>query len=105
MISKPVNAALIIIYLAINLLIIAPQKRQQTALFQALEASDFSLTIEQLFQQQNEKVTQAGKEIDNKASELAINSAEVSFFLEKLASAIDESGKDVDSLATAAEQM
>jgi len=98
-------ASALLIFFAIHFLILAPQRLQQTALFKALEASDFSLSIEQLFQQQNDKVTQAGKEIDNKASELAINSAEVSFFLEKLARAIDDSGKDVDSLATAAEQM
>mgnify|MGYP001943128202 CR=1 FL=1 len=46
-----------------------------------------------------------GEIIGNKASELAINSAEVSFFLEQLSSAIEKSSEDVDRLATAAEQM
>jgi methyl-accepting chemotaxis protein len=46
-----------------------------------------------------------GEKITSKASELAINSAEVSFFLEQLSSAIEKSSEDVDRLATAAEQM
>lgn len=46
-----------------------------------------------------------GENIDNKASELAINSAEVSYFLDQLSHAIELSGSDVDRLASAAEQM
>jgi len=46
-----------------------------------------------------------GKSIGNTASELAINSAEVSFFLTQLSQAIEKSSEDVDRLATAAEQM
>ena len=50
-------------------------------------------------------LARTGTEITNKASELAINSAEVSFFLEKLSKAIENSSDDVDRLATAAEEM
>ncbi|KGJ94668.1 methyl-accepting chemotaxis protein [Colwellia psychrerythraea] len=46
-----------------------------------------------------------GGEINSKASELAINSAEISFFLGQLSSAIEQSSEDVDRLATAAEEM
>jgi methyl-accepting chemotaxis protein len=46
-----------------------------------------------------------GEEIGVKTSELAINSAEVSFFLAQLSKSIENSGNDVDRLATAAEQM
>jgi len=46
-----------------------------------------------------------GENIGNQASELAINSAEVSFFLTELSKAIEKSSDDVDRLATAAEQM
>lgn len=46
-----------------------------------------------------------GGKINNKASELAINSAEISFFLAQLSVAINSSSDDVDRLATAAEQM
>ena len=46
-----------------------------------------------------------GENIGIKASELAINSAEVSFFLAQLSKAIENSSNDVDRLATAAEQM
>ncbi len=49
--------------------------------------------------------TKIGEAIGIKASELAINSAEVSFFLAKLSKSIDNSSDDVDRLATAAEQM
>lgn len=43
--------------------------------------------------------------IITQASELAINSAEVSFFLDQLSNAIDISSKDVDQLATAASEL
>jgi methyl-accepting chemotaxis protein len=46
-----------------------------------------------------------GEKIGSKTSELAINSAEVSYFLDQLTSSIDKSSEDVDRLATAAEQM
>jgi methyl-accepting chemotaxis protein len=46
-----------------------------------------------------------GEAIGIKASELAINSAEISFFLDQLSTAIEHSSEDVDRLATAAEQM
>ena len=47
----------------------------------------------------------SAKIIDSQASELAINAAEISFFLEQLTAAINKSGDDVNQLATAAEQM
>ena len=46
-----------------------------------------------------------GEQIGMQASELAINSEEVSFFLTQLSKAIEKSSDDVDRLATAAEQM
>lgn len=46
-----------------------------------------------------------GEEIGTKTSELAINSAEISYFLTQLSTAIESSSEDVDRLATAAEQM
>jgi len=51
------------------------------------------------------ELSQIGDRISTQASELAINSAEVSYFLAQLSSAIDKSSEDVDRLATAAEQM
>jgi len=55
--------------------------------------------------EEHSNLSLVGEIIGNKASELAINSAEVSFFLEQLSSAIEKSSEDVDRLATAAEQM
>ncbi len=49
--------------------------------------------------------TKIGEAIGDKASNLAINSAEISFFLTQLSTAIESSSVDVDRLATAAEQM
>ncbi|AAZ24672.1 methyl-accepting chemotaxis protein [Colwellia psychrerythraea] len=55
--------------------------------------------------EEHSNLANVGEKIGSKASELAINSAEVSFFLEQLSSAIVKSSEDVDRLATAAEQM
>jgi len=52
-----------------------------------------------------EELSEIGSQISNQASELAINSAEISFFLGQLSGAIDKSSEDVDRLATAAEEM
>ena len=49
--------------------------------------------------------TEIGESIGIKDSELAINSAEVSFFLAQLSKSIDSSSEDVDRLATAAAEM
>jgi methyl-accepting chemotaxis protein len=49
--------------------------------------------------------TKIGTEMSNEVSELAINSAEISFFLTQLSQAIEKSSSDVDRLATAAEEM
>lgn len=52
-----------------------------------------------------EELSEIGGGINNQASELAINAAEISYFLGQLSGAIDNSSEDVDRLATAAEQM
>jgi len=80
----------IVIFLAIN------QKSQSTKK-DALNQKNNSSSDEHL--------ASIGKSIGNTASELAINSAEVSFFLTQLSQAIEKSSEDVDRLATAAEQM
>lgn len=56
-------------------------------------------------QKASNAVSSAGKKIDNLSSNLAINSAEISFFLVQLANAIEKSSADIDLLATAAEQL
>lgn len=54
---------------------------------------------------QSVQFSKIGEEIGIKASDLAINSAEISFFLNQLSVDIEHSSEDVDRLATAAEQM
>jgi len=56
-------------------------------------------------QQPSKHLANIGDKIGDQASELAINSAEISFFLTQLSEAIERSSNDVDRLATAAEQM
>ena len=70
---------------------------------QTLQAVALSAEHEQTHS--NVELGVIGGEINNKASELAINSAEISFFLGQLSSAIEQSSEDVDRLATAAEEM
>ena len=52
-----------------------------------------------------EELSTIGGKINNQASGLAINSAEISFFLGQLSNSIESSSQDVDRLATAAEEM
>ena len=98
-------ASALVIFIVLKVFIYRPLNNQQSQLIKLFDTADKKLSITQLFERENQKITQAGKTIDNKTSELAINSAEISFFLEKLASAINESGQDVDRLASAAQQM
>jgi len=56
-------------------------------------------------QQSTNNFDNIGEQIGSQASELAINSAEISFFLTQLSKDIEKSSDDVDRLATAAEQM
>ncbi|XQW85318.1 methyl-accepting chemotaxis protein [Thalassotalea piscium] len=52
---------------------------------------------------EKEKIASVGKAIDEQASKLAISSAEISYFLQQLTDAIEQSSLDVDTLATSAE--
>ncbi len=73
--------------------------------YTASSASKVVLPVNDSLSDKIARMNQAAKNIDNKASELAINAAEISFFLDQLNQAINKSGEDVDQLATAAEQM
>lgn len=95
----------ILLLVVLYFLVFLPENKKIKDLHQILANNDNSLSIAQIIKKQADKITHAGQTIDNKASELAINSAEVSFFLDKLATAIEDSGQDVDRLAAAAEQM
>lgn len=68
-----------------------------------------STTLLNIFQknydEEHSNYANIGGSISQTNSKLAINSAEISFFLEQLSSAIEKSSEDVDRLATAAEQM
>lgn len=91
-------------FLIIKNIITKSEQQQQALVSNSLHfttAEPFEVSLRQYSQRQ----ANIGKSIDNKTSELAINAAEVSFFLDKLSHAIELSGSDVDRLASAAEQM
>lgn len=67
--------------------------------------SDHDESTKNAFQHSSDHFAEVGEKIGVQASELAINSAEISFFLTQLSEAIEKSSNDVDRLATAAEQM
>ncbi len=99
-------ASLVIFFVSINFVIKKNQHNQRQLLLHALKLDiSTNQSLQDILCNQASKTSIAGKNIDDKASELAINSAEVSFFLEKLSSAIELSSEDVDRLASAAEQM
>lgn len=89
-----------------NFTIRVDKNNQQKLLLESLKLdSSQGESIKDIFTRQTKKAATAGRSIDNKTSKLAINSAEVSFFLDKLSSAIALSSEDVDRLASAAQQM
>ncbi|MBA6293159.1 methyl-accepting chemotaxis protein [Colwellia sp. MB3u-70] len=99
-------ASLVISFVSINFVIKKNQQNQRQLLLHALKLDiSTNQSLQDILCNQASKTSIAGKNIDDKASELAINSAEVSFFLEKLSGAIELSSEDVDRLASAAEQM
>ena len=99
-------ASFVVFFISINFVIKKSQQNQRQLLLHALKLDiSTNQSLQDILCNQASKTSIAGKNIDDKASELAINSAEVSFFLEKLSSAIELSSEDVDRLASAAEQM
>lgn len=99
-------ASFVVFFISINFVIKKNQQNQRQLLLHALKLDiSTNQSLQDILCNQASKTSIAGKNIDDKASELAINSAEVSFFLEKLSSAIELSSEDVDRLASAAEQM
>ena len=79
---------------------------QQQQLIDALKLDiPSNQSLQDVLTEQAKKTTAIGKNIGDKTSELAINSAEVSFFLDNLSDAIEFSSEDVDRLASAAQQM
>lgn len=112
--TESINWQLVIILIAtfivfltcINFAIKKSLKAQQQMLIASLEL-DISAndSLQNTLLEQTNKTRLAGKNIDNKASKLAINSAEVGYFLEQLSNAIELSSEDVERLASSAHQM
>ncbi|WP_085300031.1 methyl-accepting chemotaxis protein [Cognaticolwellia mytili] len=92
-------------YVAINYAIAKNILQEKNTLIKILNIEDKPSSLRQIIQEQSNKTAQVGKTIDDKTSELAINSAEVSYFLTKLSDAISTSSEDVDRLSYAAKEM
>lgn len=61
--------------------------------------------LPELIANKEQALTDVGSEIGNRASSLAINSAQVAFFVQQLASSIEDCSDDVSSVASATNQL
>lgn len=95
----------LMIFLINYFFIYRPSLKQEQKIRTTLGIQNSEQSLNQVCQKYNKSIIQAGKRIESQTSELAINSAQVSDFLNQLANAINHSGDDVDNLASAAEQM
>ena len=89
-----------LIYLAI----IKPSKQELALLADKMEFSSITSSAD-LIKEHQIKMTNVGQEIGERASELAINSAQVAFFVQQLASDIELSGDDASRVAAATEEL
>lgn len=85
-------------------LIVKPQQSELTKLQEQLQISEVS-SMTELVEVNEHKMTRVGQEIGERASELAINSAQVAFFVQQLASDIELSGDDASRVAAATEEL
>lgn len=85
-------------------MLVKPQQSELTKLQEKLQVSDVS-SMTELFDVNEHKMTKVGQEIGERASELAINSAQVAFFVQQLASDIELSGDDASRVAAATEEL
>ena len=105
-VSSTFIANFIVFFIGINFVMKRNQQNQRKLLLSTLNLdTSTKQSLQDILCKQVNKTSVAGKSIDDKTSRLAINSAEVSFFLENLSGAIELSSEDVDRLASAAEQM
>lgn len=86
-------------------LIERPLLLQLQQLRNVLDDDNQAVPLEQLLELKLGQFSKAGKKINDSASELAINSAEMAHFLEHLSNSIVTSGTDVNRIAIAAEQL
>ncbi len=85
-------------------MLVKPQQSELTRLQEKLQVSEVS-SMTELFDVNEHKMTKVGQEIGQRASELAINSAQVAFFVQQLASDIELSGDDASRVAAATEEL
>ncbi|NRA16506.1 MAG: methyl-accepting chemotaxis protein [Oceanospirillaceae bacterium] len=84
------------------------QSKRIIHLINSTETTDLQpvkAAFEQQIQDKIEAFNHAGKNINNCASDLAINAAEVAFFLDELFRAIEHSSQDADKISIAAQDM
>ena len=102
-----------VVMLFIALVLLAPLERQSVGIEQSLNDNIDLLNLDSaklspLENKVREKILSfnaSGGEINNCASHLAINAAEVSFFLQELYRSIEKSSQDADKISIAAHDM
>lgn len=94
----------IVVFLSVRYLIELPTQQQHRKIAKGANVAD-GADIVNIVERREEEITGVGREIGERASELAINSAQIAFFVEQLAVSIDNSGNDVSCVAAATEQL
>ncbi|PKF57631.1 chemotaxis protein [Alteromonadales bacterium alter-6D02] len=95
----------IVTYTASYFFILKPQRQAQLRISALFEVPETTHCIEGLINERTKQLSTTGRTINDSASNLAINSAQVAFFVEQLAKAIDGSGDDVNRIAIATEEL
>lgn len=98
-------SGLVSVFVSVRYFIDIPDQKQYQKIAQSINVVAEKLNIEEIVEQREQEFTGVGREISDRASELAINSAQVAFFVQQLAASIDSSGDDVSRVATATEQL
>lgn len=88
----------------VHFVFIKPQARQQQCVVDYLQRP-LTHSLANTIINREEEMVRVGSEIEHRASELAINSAQVAFFVEQLATDIENSGDDASRVAVATEQL
>ena len=99
--------------LLVSFVSLSPLVKQNSRIRQSLVSSvdqpkaagELDKNLEQIITDQVAMFNQAGGSINDSASHLAINAAEVAFFLQELFQAIERSSKDADKISIAAHDM
>jgi len=95
---------LITLLLFVHLILIKPINIQQRRLIEYF-SKPLTHSLDTIIINREEEMIEVGRSVEKRASELAINSAQVAFFVSQLAQDIEESGGDACAVAAATQQL